>query len=108
MLLVVLGWIFFRANTVTDAFYIVGHVLDFRGANVSAIFDLGLPRFEMAMAFFWIVFLMGVDYCLFNQPFWVKRLWSARIFRHVCYQVLFWAIAFFGVFKEVQFIYFAF
>lgn len=108
MLLVVLGWIFFRANTVTDAFYIVGHVLDFRGANVSAIFDLGLPRFEMAMAFFWIVFLMGVDYCLFNQPFWVKRLWSARIFRHLCYQVLFWAIAFFGVFKEVQFIYFAF
>lgn len=108
MLLVLIGWVFFRAANVQEAWYITTHMFDFRGANLNQLYNLGLPRFEMMLAFVWIPFMMAVDYCLAFHPAWSDRLWKHRLFRHLCYQVLFFGIALFGVFEKVEFIYFAF
>lgn len=108
MTLVLIGWVFFRAESVQEAWYVVTHMFDLRHVALSQLYNLGLPRFSMTLAFFWIPFLMAVDACLSSQPAWVKTLWSYRLFRHLCYLSLFFAIALFGVFEEIEFIYFAF
>lgn len=108
MIMVLIGWVFFRARSVGEAVYILTNSLDFSDASLGQLFALGLPRFEMALSFFWIFFLMASDAVLYHKPAWATRLWQNRIFRHLCYQFLFFAIALFGVFEEVEFIYFAF
>lgn len=51
MVIVCIAWIFFRANTVHDAFYVLGNLFTFNGADVFAPFSgaLFLPQTE-----FWI------------------------------------------------------
>jgi D-alanyl-lipoteichoic acid acyltransferase DltB (MBOAT superfamily) len=108
MLMVLVGWVFFRAANVGQAVYVTTHMFDFRRFPVAELFELGLPRFEMTLAFAWIIVLMAVDYCLIARPRWAVALWRVPLARHVAYQLLFWGIAFFGVFERVEFIYFAF
>ena len=119
-LLVSFAWIFFRANSISDAFYIVGHLFDGVGAWLSRLlaFDLGretiapllmgqnLWEFVLALgsiAFMEFVHLLQRHYRMRHfmreKPRWLR--WT------IYYAILF-AILMFGKFSLTEFIYFQF
>lgn len=62
--LVVIGWVFFRANTAKDAFYILGHMADSittwwnKQYLYEVITGMGLNLYEVAMTAFSLLFLI--------------------------------------------------
>ncbi len=109
--LVCLAWIFFRANSITDALTILRHIFTGWG-NLSGI--LGRFPFWMEMRFEFLIglisigVLVGVEilerkgplfFLLNSKPLWVR--WSV-------YYTLLLSILLFGEFGFVQFIYFQF
>ena len=114
-ILVMFAWVFFRANTVNDAFYIFqqfpkilqdipGLVHFFRSLGANFPMDYK----AIGLAVFLILFMEAVHYLqarknvmqLFNtMPVYIR--WSA-------YYVAILVILFFGVFENRQFIYFQF
>jgi D-alanyl-lipoteichoic acid acyltransferase DltB (MBOAT superfamily) len=106
--LVLAAWVLFRAKNVSDAAYVLTHAHRVGGFRVANLFALGLPRFEVVLAFVVIVALFGVEYCQLYRPRPVQWLWARRGFRWGAYAAGFYAIVFFGVFERVQFIYFQF
>jgi len=124
--LVCLGWIFFRANTVQDAFYICTHLFSGIGAEMAAYWEvlkvaqislylesttgasLGMTIWDLFLAFSGIGFICVVEYIMsknevmqrFNRlSVWIK--WSF-------YWVLIYSIIFFRSFSSSEFIYFQF
>lgn len=99
------AWIFFRANSVSDAIFVSTHL--FSASSVS-IFELGLSRAEIIIAFCAIVFLELVQY--------VQRRISLRQFisgkslsvRWAVYYTAIFVLLMFGKFSSQQFIYFQF
>ncbi len=98
------AWIFFRANSISDALYIFTHLfsnlsLSFHGINMGAKFS------DVIIAAISIVFLMIVDFMqeyfeikkrIDSKPEWLK--WAI-------YLGMALLILMFGVFRQVQFIY---
>jgi D-alanyl-lipoteichoic acid acyltransferase DltB (MBOAT superfamily) len=106
--LVLAGWIVFRAQSITDAMYIFAHLWNIGGFRIDDLWSLGLPRFEMAMACVLIMVLFGVDYILSERPEVKQSIWRNSALRYTCYALCFYGIVFFGVFGHVEFIYFQF
>jgi D-alanyl-lipoteichoic acid acyltransferase DltB (MBOAT superfamily) len=104
--LVGFAWIFFRANTVADAFSVAGKIflIDWRDMGVEVV---GLPSFMLSMLLILILFVvhlkerrMLIQYYLARQPMMIR--WSV-------YMVAMWAVIVSGVFGvQQQFIYFQF
>ncbi len=115
------AWIFFRANSVSDAFYVAGHVTDGLGGFLHAIATLdlsalnvefrglGLSQREMTIAVLAIAFMESVHFLqrkhsmrsmLSTRPVWLR--WAV-------YYALFAGIVLLGAFNQSQqFIYFQF
>lgn len=106
--LVLIGWVFFRANSIPDALYVLGHTFDWTEARLSTLWRLGLPRFEMVVAIGSIGVLFLVDYAMETNPSWLQRLWSRTSIRWTIYQLAIFAIACLGTFGRIEFIYFQF
>jgi len=107
-LLVLVAWTFFRAESVGDAIYVLRHAFDFQGFRVASLWALGLPRFEMVVTAANVVVLWCVDAALEQRPAWVVRAWERRPIRWALYLASIYAVIFFGVFGQVEFIYFQF
>jgi alginate O-acetyltransferase complex protein AlgI len=107
-LLVMTGWIFFRATSLSDAMHILTHAHVLKGFHADDLFMLGLQRFEMAFAFLMIVIVMVVDWILVKRPEFIMYYWHKSAFRWACLIGCFYCIVFFGVFDNVTFIYFQF
>ena len=110
--LVVFAWIFFRANSLSDASYIISHLgvgLSLESVGPMLATQLGTPRSELIIAVLLILFLEavqlvneyggGVKHILNSKPVWVR--WAA-------YYSLIAAIIFLGEYQTQQFIYFQF
>jgi alginate O-acetyltransferase complex protein AlgI len=108
--LVTFAWIFFRANSLSDAVYIVRHLftnLQFTLSGYGSIMPGG--AFQIAIAFVAILLMESVHWLqmttgsvrllLRRQPIWLR--WSA-------YYALVFLIIMFGKFGFVEFIYFQF
>jgi alginate O-acetyltransferase complex protein AlgI len=103
--LVNIGWIFFRANSITDAFYILTHLF----SNLSfSRFSMGIGRDQLYVAILAIIFMEVIHVIqehgkirtfLSEKPTMVR--WSA-------YSLMLILIFLFGMFEEQQFIYFQF
>ena len=106
--LVVLAWVFFRAESLTDALHILGNLHRVEGFRVADLFAVGLPRFEVVLAFLMSAVVFTVDFMIFFRPPRVLSLWRRRPVRWACYAACIFAIACFGVFDQVEFIYFQF
>lgn len=107
--LVMLSFLFFRALSLSDSIYMFTHVFDTTGFSLRQLLDLGLPtKFDLARSMGWVVILLSLDFCLAFQPRWAMWLWSYRAFRWLVYTSGVYAIACFGVFEQVSFIYFQF
>lgn len=111
-LLVAFAWIFFRADTVHVAFYIIKHMFagipDLIKDHQLLFEDLGLNKKEMILSFLLIVLLETIQYIqskinltqqLKQKPFYIR--WAA-------YYALLILIIVFGEFSNRQFIYFQF
>lgn len=109
--LVCFAWIFFRANTISDAFYIISHLFigwgDLSGAISSLPFWKGM-RFEFIIGLISIGILVGVQ--LFEKTGSIVEVISAKPVWVRCpvYYGTLLSIFLFGEFGSKQFIYFQF
>ncbi|MGY4537055.1 alginate O-acetyltransferase complex protein AlgI [Mucilaginibacter sp. UYNi724] len=94
------AWIFFRAHTIGDALYMLGHIITFNNMTYTAS---GLMNFkEIFYCLLIIMILMAGEKNLYKIA---DRSISKKILTSV---VLFILCYFLGVFNEAQFIYFQF
>jgi len=106
--LAIIAWVFFRADSMGDAWYIFGHLHVVGDTRLATLWGLGLPRFEMMMSFVSIIVLIAVDWRLEAQPAMFARAWRHRPVRWAAYLVGTYAVIFFGVLGRTEFIYFQF
>lgn len=104
--LVAFSWIFFRAESISDALYIAGNL--FTDFNLSLKFDMGMSGYEFSIAILAIalmeIFHMiqrhgSIRHMLARKPRWMR--WAA-------YYGLIASILMFGEFSLKEFIYFQF
>lgn len=109
-MLVTFAWIFFRANTVSDAFTVVGNLLDF--GMVKDFTLLGTTILELIILFvtFIIVYILEI----ISSKFDIEKFFYNRniIIRWAFYFILLFTIIIFGIygpgFDATEFIYFQF
>jgi D-alanyl-lipoteichoic acid acyltransferase DltB (MBOAT superfamily) len=112
--LVLLGWIFFRANSISDAFLLLTNMfhielLDINPAHLSIDVADGMGTEELIIAFFSVLFLIAVH--MFEESRGsVRTIISSKplIFRWALYVTLVLAILNLGMPQEIPFIYFQF
>ncbi|MCP5108837.1 MAG: MBOAT family protein [bacterium] len=95
-------WIFFRAGSLADAFYIVSHLFD-AGQTFAAVFLANGLEFSIALAgvgFMLLVHLLQPHEGI--REMFTKKPW---IFRWIIYVLLVIAIMNLGKFNEIPFIY---
>jgi D-alanyl-lipoteichoic acid acyltransferase DltB (MBOAT superfamily) len=105
--LVAFGWIFFRTDSVSDAWYIISHI--FSGAQVTVIkLCMGLSQAEFIIAVLSIIFMESVHFM--QERVRIRQFFSERsiFFRYPVYIIILAVILLFGVFEETDFIYFQF
>jgi D-alanyl-lipoteichoic acid acyltransferase DltB (MBOAT superfamily) len=117
--LVSFAWIFFRANTVADAFYIISNLFTNVGyvlTNITALgtgqgiisTSLGLDKYDIYISILTISFLLLVELFQRAQSFrdWVNS--RPIVMRWSFYYLIMFSILLFGIFQQNQFIYFQF
>lgn len=105
---VLVGWVFFRSESIDDAFLILKGWTIWKDLNINTLWSLGLPRFEMITAILSIFALLFTDWLTGFRPTFFTELWKRRFFRWSLYLLGFYSIVFLGVFKQIDFIYFQF
>jgi D-alanyl-lipoteichoic acid acyltransferase DltB (MBOAT superfamily) len=98
--------IFFRANTISDAFYIVRQL--FFNFSFSRFEIVGLNRFELTIAVFSILIMELVQWMQKRENIWQRITGSPRRFRWPAYYALIFSIILLGEFNQTAFIYFQF
>lgn len=113
--LVAFAWIFFRANSVDSAFYIVKHM--FTGIpdvvhqlvnNQPVLESMGLKKNDFALSILLIIFLETVHYVQSKKSLSDIFVQKPAYVRWAVYYGVILAIIFLGVFENRQFIYFQF
>lgn len=115
--LVLFAWIFFRANNVSDAFYIISNLFNF--ANFSEFMlkmsmiggtesCLGMSKLQLLLSFLLIIFMESIH--LFQRHKKMRNFLSEKpvFLRWSIYYVLIFAILILGEFSSSDFIYFQF
>jgi alginate O-acetyltransferase complex protein AlgI len=101
--LVCMGWVFFRAKNLSDALYILTHMLSGMTFNV---FALGFNQYDFARLFVCLTVLLAVE----GSKGLAAKIDSAMplVFRWSAYASVFLLILLFGEFNSTRFIYFQF
>ena len=107
--LVDFAWIFFRANTLNDAFYVIKNIFNFSNLNITM---LGLDKYNFILLFISIILL--IIYEIFNKKInlidWINN--KNIIIRWIIYLIIIFTILIFGIYgpgyNASQFIYFQF
>lgn len=108
--LVDFAWIFFRANSVSDAFKVVGNLFDF-GMDLSGTL-LGLSLLELVILLIACLFVFGLELISIKAD--LKGFLYNRniILRYAFYYILIFSVIIFGIygpgFDAQEFIYFQF
>jgi alginate O-acetyltransferase complex protein AlgI len=108
--LICFAWIFFRAETLSDAWYIVTHSfrINLYSFNIENIENLGLSRSNFLVAILSLIFMEfvhlvqrhgSIRHMLSTKPTWMR--WGL-------YYAIVLGMIFFGMFGENEFIYFQF
>ena len=106
-ILVNIGWIFFRANNVTEAFYVLTHLFSDLSFNIPGL-KMGLGYFNLAYCLAIIGFMEFVH--LIQEHRSIRQFLDNKplLLRWGIYITLILLIVLFGVFDNTQFIYFQF
>lgn len=112
--LISIAWIFFRANTISDAFYIISNLfkditywtsLSYIKSN---IFNLGLDKIEFLISIISIFIILLHSYFNVRSDVNTKLSSKPLVVRWAVYYVLLFFILIFGKFSNCEFIYFQF
>jgi hypothetical protein len=112
---VVLAWVFFRANNLHDAFYVLQHFFDFNKSDFLLLLQsggafqlLGVPTYDFYLGIFFIGVSIVINF-LVRKNGLVSTVRSLPVFyRYSLYIVFSIVILWFGKFGLNQFIYFQF
>ena len=106
---VLFAWIFFRANNLSDAIYVIRNLFSSLTINLSEL-TLGLSGIhELYIAIYSIIFIILVHIYLEFTETYKKTLRYNAILRWSFYIALIWVIVLFGVYDgNANFIYFQF
>ena len=105
--LVTFAWIFFRANTLQDSWFIATHLLPLGSLDSFLLKVGGFSRATAPYLVLSIVAMFVVEWWI-AHPSRVPRLWARPAFRALAYNACIYAIVFFGFFGHRDFIYFQF
>lgn len=108
--LVTAAWVFFRAQSLNDAYYVFTHFYqrgNFRMADLD-VFHVGLARSDLLIAAATIAIVFVVDWLLMNESSAARKMWSVKPLRWSLYYACVYSIILFGVFGRLEFIYFRF
>jgi alginate O-acetyltransferase complex protein AlgI len=104
---VTFAWIFFRANTVSDAWFIASHLLPLDRLDPLLLKVGGFSRATAPYLVLSIAAMFVVEWWI-AHPLRVPPLWGRPVVRALAYNACFYAIIFFGFFGHRDFIYFQF
>jgi alginate O-acetyltransferase complex protein AlgI len=102
------GWVFFRANSIGQAFEIFGRLPALGPIEYGTFKVLGLPSFELAMTVLNIAILLFIDRRIASGAFDERRSPGGSALRTILGVALVYYIVLFGVFQRIEFIYFQF
>lgn len=107
-ILVNIGWIFFRANSLNDAIYILTHLFSGLNLNIAELYGMGLDKAGLIVIFTSILIMEFVH--LIQEHRGMRSFLSEKptIVRWSIYSVLIIFILLFGTYSNTQFIYFQF
>jgi alginate O-acetyltransferase complex protein AlgI len=105
---VLLTWVFFRANSLDDAWTVLSRLGDMTGDASGVLTSRGLPRLELFVLAGAVATLLAVDLSAELKPAWVLRWWARRPVRWGAYLAATWSVIIFGAFGGTTFIYFQF
>lgn len=108
LLLVLTGWIFFRAASLPDAIHIFGHLDDAGAFSYGTFNSLGLSAFQSLTLAISVILLFAIDFQLAYHPDRLARLARLRPVNTLAGVALGYYIVLFGVFGRTEFIYFQF
>ena len=106
--IVLCSWVFFKASSVGQALSILIGFMSLHGLTFAKTLQMGLPVFELGLAFTSIALLVCVDAVWCWQPAPIQKLWARRWLRWSVCIAGFYFLIFFGVYGRVEFIYFQF
>ncbi len=106
--IVLAGWVFFRAQSLKDANYILTHFATLGSVRYSVFKVIGFASFEILLTSFHLAVLVIVDYMVFTKQETLRKLAANRFVAIGVAVALFYDIILFGVFEKRDFIYFQF
>lgn len=114
-ILVCFGWIFFRANSISDAFGIIKSIAAFNpwGLTNGALLNMGLDSYQWIVVLLSTFFLAAVSTSRYYRINPIEKLLKTNIiFRWTCIFIFLFIVLIFGIYgpgyDESQFIYFQF
>jgi D-alanyl-lipoteichoic acid acyltransferase DltB (MBOAT superfamily) len=114
-LVVVIAWVFFRANSFSDAIYIIGHIFDINYSDLLAIKYsggtskmFGVATYDFILSFVFILILVIISYITKKEGIVVVIKRQSVFLRWFIYILTVFTILWFGKFGLNQFIYFQF
>jgi len=108
VVIAIVAWAFFRAQSIEEAVDVIAGFGRLEGANLGTLWTLGLSRFQLATTFAAIFAVFLVEWVQERQPRLVSRAWAVRGVRWGLYATAVYSIICFGVFGQIEFIYFQF
>ena len=105
--LVTYAWIFFRADHLTDAWYVASHFLPSGRLDPLLLKVGGFSRATAPYLALAVVGMFVVEWWM-AHPEQTPRVWQRPLVRALAYNVCLYAIVFFGFFGHRDFIYFQF
>jgi alginate O-acetyltransferase complex protein AlgI len=113
--LVAIAWVFFRAQTVNEAVYIIRQIATGMPAMIQkllhhqSIFEyVGVTTIDLAYSFFFILFLLTIEWLQNQYNIYQKIMRLPLMLRWSLYYSVSIVIIQLGVFEDRQFIYFQF
>jgi len=111
--LVCFAWVFFRANSLSDAFFGLSHMLDGVTSPIRYVADaarmLGLDRYDLLIRLLPVALLAVYDYVNKKADAFLAISKWKPIFRWSVYVIIIWVILFYpGTGSGAEFIYFQF
>lgn len=109
------AWIFFRANTLSDAFYIIKHTFTGLGESLSSVFQhshiiskLGVTKSEVLIGISAVILMETIHVLQYKAHIrdWIRN--QPAFLRWTLYYAIIIVILYFGVYEKRQFIYFQF
>jgi alginate O-acetyltransferase complex protein AlgI len=105
--LVTMGWVFFRAASLSQAIYIFSHLLPLKHLDTVLFLKAGIERADLPFFLFFVGVMFLVEW-LIEHPEKRPRFWWHGGFRLAMDYACVFAVVFYGTFGHVDFIYFQF